>query len=332
MVLFVLSASADIYKYDIGNKTSAVQEGFIRVVPGVKAGEGGASFLSKSPWTEYEFLEFSIFTESSRTNLPNVPLGVSIYMPDRKNSFNRQLKELKTGQWTDFKIPLKELSDPAQCSEMQFSLSESEYKDGDVVDFWIDGMILTGDGKKPYVLDDGTEPAAKRWSPAEATCTADGKHAKTGKTALRLHVDIDWKSGEKKYPVGWPRMSRGMPGGISVRDRAYEKYEEDHNQRSVPPPVWTCPLSQDSAVGDHPAEFKAAVKPGRYNAWILCGVSQHRRSQFYNFEISHRPVREPVPVSRCVYQGGRIRWSGAVFFQAKQHVCRLRCSALAGHR
>ena len=174
VMMFACSVTADIYKYDIGNKTSAVQEGFVRVVPGVKAGDGGGAFLSKSPWTEYEFLEFSIFTESSRTNLPNVPVSLSIYMPDRQHSFGRSLKELKIGQWIDFKIPLKDLSDPAQCAEMQFSLSESEYKDGDVVDFWIDGMALTGGegGKKPYVLEDGTESAVKKWRPAESICTA----------------------------------------------------------------------------------------------------------------------------------------------------------------
>lgn len=286
-VFFAGTAGAEIYKFDIGNKTSAVQEGFVRIVPGIKSGDGGASLMPKSPWTEYEYLEFSIFTESSRTNLPNVPLSISVYMPDRQHSFGRSLKELKIGQWVDFKIPLKELVNPAQCTELQFSLSESEYRDGDIVDFWIGGIFLTGgDGRKSHVIDDGSERAAKKWSPAEAVCTADGKHVKSGKASLKFHVDVDWKNGEKKYPIGWPRMNKELPGGISVRDKAYEKYDDDHDGKSVPPPVWTCPLSQDSAVSDHPAEFTAAVKPGKYNAWVLCGVSQHRRAQLYDFQIS----------------------------------------------
>lgn len=288
LLICTCPAGADIYKFDIGNTKSAIQDGFIQVVPGVWTKAGEAAFLSKSQWAEYEYLEFSIYTESSRTNLPNVPLGLNLYMPDKEHSFQKPLKELQIGQWIDFKIPLKELLNPASCTEMQFYLSESEYKDNDTVDFWIDRLVLTAGDKTaaPFVIDDCGETAVSKWSAAEATCTADSRHIKSGKTALRFHVDIDWKSGEAKYPVGWPRINKNMPGGLSVRDTVYDKYEDDHNGRSVPPPVWTCPLSQDSAVSDHPAEFTAPVKPGQYNAWVLCGVSQYRHSQLFDFEIS----------------------------------------------
>ncbi|MDD4869676.1 MAG: hypothetical protein PHR77_03880, partial [Kiritimatiellae bacterium] len=203
-------------------------------------------------------------------------------MPDRNHSFHLPLKQLTIGKWIDFKIPLNELTNRAHCTEIGFHLSESEYKDGDVVDFWISQIVLTRSNGKtsPLVLDDASAVSAKKWSPAEASCTADSTHVKSGKTSLRLHVDINWKTGELKYPIGWPRMSRSMPDGCTVRDKSYTEYDD-----GKPPPVWTCPLSQDAVVSDQPSEFSARVKPGKYNAWVLCGLSNSRGSQFYDFDI-----------------------------------------------
>ncbi|MBR2872299.1 MAG: hypothetical protein IKB99_02275 [Lentisphaeria bacterium] len=39
----------------------------------------------------------------------------------------------------------------------------------------------------------------KRWSPAECTVVQTGK-------AMTVNMPVDYKTGEKKYPVGWPRI------------------------------------------------------------------------------------------------------------------------------
>ncbi len=103
-------------------------------------------------WGGYDYFQFSIFVESSRTNLPATPLGISLYLPDKPRTFHKQLSELQIGKWTDFRIPLQEISGTNPCTGMQFHISESDYKDGDVLDFWIDGIELAR-YVKPFIAE-----------------------------------------------------------------------------------------------------------------------------------------------------------------------------------
>lgn len=103
-------------------------------------------------WSGYDYLLFSIYVESSRTNLPATPLGMSLYLPDRPRTHHRQLSELQIGKWTDFKIPLQEIAGNHPCTGIQFHISESDYKDGDVLDFWIDQITLAR-YVKPFIAE-----------------------------------------------------------------------------------------------------------------------------------------------------------------------------------
>ena len=58
------------------------------------------------------------------------------------------------------------------------------------------------------VLDDGSHAAAGQWEAAEAVCTSDSIHSKSGKPALHFHIPVDWKTGEPEYPIGWPRFNK----------------------------------------------------------------------------------------------------------------------------
>ncbi|MFA5191376.1 MAG: hypothetical protein WC740_11655 [Verrucomicrobiia bacterium] len=53
--------------------------------------------------------------------------------------------------------------------------------------------------------------SAKGWSPAESTVEVSTARVKTGPSALHWHVTVDYYAGEKKYPIGWPRVSRAIP-------------------------------------------------------------------------------------------------------------------------
>ncbi|OGV62892.1 MAG: hypothetical protein A2283_24075 [Lentisphaerae bacterium RIFOXYA12_FULL_48_11] len=103
-------------------------------------------------WSDYDYFQFSVFVESSRTNLPANPLGMSLYLPDRPHTFHKQLSELQIGKWTDFRIPLQEVAGTNLCTGMQFHISESDYKDGDVLDFWIDKVELAR-YVKPFIAE-----------------------------------------------------------------------------------------------------------------------------------------------------------------------------------
>lgn len=103
-------------------------------------------------WRGFDYLLISIYVESSRTNLPATPLGMSLYLPDRPRTWHKQLSELQIGKWTDFRIPLQEIAGTNLCTGMQFHISESDYKDGDVLDFWIDRIELA-QYVKPFIAE-----------------------------------------------------------------------------------------------------------------------------------------------------------------------------------
>lgn len=98
---------------------------------------------AQQDWTAYDYLEFSIFAESSRSTLPVTPLGLILSPREGKTNYNRNLGELKLGQWVDIRIPVNDLPMAAQCAGIKFYISESNYKHGDVLDFWIDNISLT---------------------------------------------------------------------------------------------------------------------------------------------------------------------------------------------
>lgn len=58
---------------------------------------------------------------------------------------------------------------------------------------------------------------AKTWSPAECTAGPSSAHVKVGPNSWLWHVDVDYFSGEAKYPIGWPRIGHAIPVG-GLRD------------------------------------------------------------------------------------------------------------------
>lgn len=94
-------------------------------------------------WSGYDFFEFSIYVESNRKTLPATPMGMTLYDKTGKKNYSRSLTDLQLGQWMDYRIPIAELTRSLPCTGMQFHISESEYRDGDVLDFWIDNISVT---------------------------------------------------------------------------------------------------------------------------------------------------------------------------------------------
>jgi hypothetical protein len=93
-------------------------------------------------WSSWDYLEFSVYTQATRDKLPPVPLGLGIYGAGDRSDYDRELTELKLGQWTDYRLPLSALPSLNPRTGLQFWISESNYRDGDVLDFWIDRISL----------------------------------------------------------------------------------------------------------------------------------------------------------------------------------------------
>lgn len=147
-------------------------------------------------WSRYDYFEFSVYTESSRTTLPKSPLGINIYDATGKKGYTRDLSDLQLGQWVDYRLPVAELNSVIPSSGMQFYISESQYRDGDVLDFWIDNISLSRH----------TQPTVAASTLAEQAITT---------TTPYLTVDLNLMGvrGEQKADVTW-QIARA--GGRSV--------------------------------------------------------------------------------------------------------------------
>jgi hypothetical protein len=102
--------------------------------------------VAKTPrekdWTSFDRLEFSVYTETSRSSLPKTPITLLVYCPDKNRVWSRDLSELKIGEWVSFSLPIAAMQYVNNVNIVKFSVSESNYQDKDVVDFHFSGFRL----------------------------------------------------------------------------------------------------------------------------------------------------------------------------------------------
>lgn len=96
-----------------------------------------------SDWSDYDFFECWIYVESSRSSLPQTPLGIGFYHSGHRRTTSFRLKQVKLGQWTHIVIPVTDLATTDDVQRVQWNISESDYKHGDSIDFYIDDVVLT---------------------------------------------------------------------------------------------------------------------------------------------------------------------------------------------
>ena len=91
-------------------------------------------------WTSFEHFEFMVYTESSRDKLPKTPITLILYCPDRHHSWSRRLGELELDQWVKFSLPISKMKYVESVKTVKFSVSESSYKHGDQLHFYVGGF------------------------------------------------------------------------------------------------------------------------------------------------------------------------------------------------
>jgi hypothetical protein len=75
-------------------------------------------------------------------------------------------------------------------------------------------------------------------------------------------------------------------GGLEASFRAYTRPTYNANRdRMDPPPIWTNPLTEDSIVGSRENVFFIRAKPGKYQLYLVCGVSSGPSSQYFDFTV-----------------------------------------------
>ncbi len=98
--------------------------------------------LKLTDFSPYDSFECWIYTETSRESLPGQPLGVGFYHSGAKRSTSIRLDEIAKDRWVKVVVPITKLDAPADVQRVQFNISEANYKHGDRVEFYIDGMAL----------------------------------------------------------------------------------------------------------------------------------------------------------------------------------------------
>ncbi len=94
-------------------------------------------------WTRFERFEFKVYTKFSRAKLPRTPVTLILYCPNKTRMWTRTLTELKINQWTAFSLPVSRLKYADNVHALKFSISESNYRHGDRIDFYIGGFRLS---------------------------------------------------------------------------------------------------------------------------------------------------------------------------------------------
>ncbi len=97
--------------------------------------------------------------------------------------------------------------------------------------------------------------------------------------AQAVSPDSAWREGAS---FGWLSAE-----GLRAGRKAYEAPEDiEKLRRMEPPPVWTNPATEDWIYGDRACSFAFRAAPGKWNVWLLCGVSEGNRSQIWSFDVT----------------------------------------------
>lgn len=103
-------------------------------------------------WSDWDFLHLWVYVETSRDALPKDPAGLGLHTPDRASAYGRPLAELRKDQWVELNIPIGEIPRHAEVRNIQFHLTEANYRHGDRVDFYLNDLALARYAE-PTLLD-----------------------------------------------------------------------------------------------------------------------------------------------------------------------------------
>ncbi len=171
-------------------------------------------------WAAWDFLHLWVYVDTTREALPKDVAGLGITLPDRGGKYNRTLTELKKGEWVELNIPIAQITDSG-AQAIQFHVTESNYRHGDQVDFFIDDLALTRYAE-PVLLDFAAESAVmfagapglpvrfrlsgvKPGEAVEVTCEVRAG----GKTAARVAVQA--QRGAQRVALRLP--AKALPAG-----------------------------------------------------------------------------------------------------------------------
>jgi len=197
-------------------------------------------------WTEYDRFEFLVYAEMNRPKPPSRPLTFQMHCPDRRTGYTRELSEIRLGQWVRISIPTADKPNLARITRLGFNISESNYRDGDVLDFYIGGFRLVRSTECRITGMQILTPAVFRGAPVVA-----------------VQVDVE----------GPPaRLHRGVPftirrGSTLIRKetlpvhRGRNRLNIEIDELDLPPGEYTLTAFEGDSERQRRVSFKIAPSP-----------------------------------------------------------------------
>ncbi|MDA3924694.1 MAG: hypothetical protein PF904_08360 [Kiritimatiellae bacterium] len=92
-------------------------------------------------WQDYDRLEFQLYTESSRSELPKRPLNFHLYNKQGQKKLI-SITSATVGKCITFTLNISDIGVAGEITKLGFNINESDYADKDMVDFHIGGFRL----------------------------------------------------------------------------------------------------------------------------------------------------------------------------------------------
>jgi len=93
-------------------------------------------------WEKFERFEFMAHATMSRPTPPKNIINLQIHCPGKPHVFNRNLAEIRLGEWVRITVPIRALPRAGQAGRLGFNISESDYRHGETLEFRFGGFRL----------------------------------------------------------------------------------------------------------------------------------------------------------------------------------------------
>lgn len=97
---------------------------------------------SETSWDEFERFEFMFYARMSRPKPPPQVATFHILCPDRRKATYHRFRKIELNKWITVSVPIRQIKSLPDLVRLGLNISESNYKHGDKVDFYLGGFRL----------------------------------------------------------------------------------------------------------------------------------------------------------------------------------------------
>ena len=93
-------------------------------------------------WRKWEQIRLRVYAKKAGAPFPTHPLGIAVSSGRQNVSWERNCSDLRAGAWQEFVFDPRDAPARESVSSLGVFISESDYSDGDVLDFYISDLEL----------------------------------------------------------------------------------------------------------------------------------------------------------------------------------------------